>query len=69
VQTSDDYNFIGVGSDQYLDKIYFDATIQVFNAQSSVIDIKVASQMPSDDTSQMEFKVKLKKTRVDATGE
>jgi hypothetical protein len=69
VQTSDDYNFIGVGSDLYLDKIYFDATIQVFNAQSSVIDIEVASQMPSDDTSQIEFKVKLKKTRVDATGE
>lgn len=69
VQVSDDYDFIGVGNDQYLDRIYFDAILQTFNGSPSVIDVEVSSQMPSDDISQMEFKVKLKKTTVDATGE
>lgn len=65
----DDHNFIGASGDTYLDKIYFDATIETFSGNPSVIDVKVANQMPSDDNSQMEFKVKLKKTIVDATGE
>lgn len=69
VLIDDDHNFIGAGGDQYLDKIYFDATIQTFSGNPSVLDIEASSQMPGDDNSQMEFKVKLKKTLVDATGE
>ena len=69
VLVDDDHNFIGAGGDQYLDKIYFDAIIQTFSGNPSVIDVRVSSQMPSDDNSQIEFKVKLKKTIVDATGE
>lgn len=69
VLVDDDYNFIGAGGDLYLDKIYFDAIIQTFNGDPSVIDVRTSSQMPSDDNSQMEFKIKLKKTIVDAIGE
>jgi hypothetical protein len=69
VLVDDDHNFIGTNGDTYLDKIYFDAIIQAFSGDDSVIDVRVSSQMPSDDNSQMEFKVKLKKTIVDATGE
>ena len=69
VLVDDDHNFIGAGGDQYLDKIYFDAIIQTFSGNPSVLDVRASSQMPSDDSSQMEFKVKLKKTLVDATGE
>ena len=69
VLVDDDHNFIGAGGDQYLDKIYFDAIIQTFSGDPSVIDVRASSQMPSDDNSQLEFKVKLKKTDVDATGE
>ena len=69
VLVDDDHNFIGTGGDQYLDKIYFDAIIQSFSGTASVIDVRASSQMPSDDNSQMEFKIKLKKTDVDAIGE
>ena len=69
VLVDDDHNFIGASGDQYLDTIYFDAIIQTFSGNPSVLDVRVSSQMPSDDNSQMEFKVKLKKTIVDATGE
>jgi len=69
VLVDDDHNFIGAGGDQYLDKIYFDAIIQTFSGNPSVLDVRASSQMPSDDSSQIEFKIKLKKTIVDATGE
>lgn len=69
VLVDDDHNFIGAGGDQYLDKVYFDAIIQTFSGNPSVLDIRASSQMPSDDNSQMEFKIKIKKTLVDATGE
>ena len=69
VLVDDDYNFIGTAGDTYLDKIYFDATIETFNGDESVIDVKISNQMPSDDQSQMEFSVKLKKTTIDAIGE
>lgn len=69
VLVDDEYSFIGAGADLYLDLIYFDATILTFSGNPSVIDVKVANQMPSDDNSQMEFTVKLKKTNIDATGE
>ena len=69
VLVDDDYNFIGASGDTYLDKIYFDAIVQAFSGEDSVIDVRASSQMPSDDNSQMEFKVKLKKTIVDVTGE
>ena len=69
VLVDDDHNFIGAGGDQYLDMIYFDAIIQTFSGNPSVLDVRASSQMPSDDNSQMEFKVKLKKTIIDATGE
>lgn len=69
VGLEDEHTFIGVSGETYLDKIYFDATLQTFNGEVSVIDVKVASQMPSDDISQIEYKVKLKKTDIDATGE
>jgi hypothetical protein len=69
VLVDDDYNFNGASADLYLDKIYFDATIQTFNGEPSVVDVLVSSQMPSDDSSQMEFRVKHKKTNIDAIGE
>lgn len=69
VLVDDDHNFIGQSGDTYLDKIYFDAIIQSFSGDASVIDVRVSSQMPSDDNSQIEFKIKLKKTDIDATGE
>jgi len=69
VAVSDEHTFIGAGSDLYLDKIYFDATLETFFGEVSVIDVKISNQMPSDDASQIEYKVKLKKTRIDASGE
>ena len=69
VLVDDDYSFIGQSNDLYLDKIYFDAIIQSFNGDPSVIDVRVSNQMPGDDNSDIEFKVKLKKTIIDATGE
>ena len=33
------------------------------------IDVNIGSNMPSDDISQIEFKVTLSKTNIDATGE
>ena len=69
VQVDDEYSFNGQSGDTYLDKIYFDATIETFAGEPSVIDVYVASQMPGDDNSQMEFFTKLKKTAIDASGE
>lgn len=69
VLVDDEYSFIGQSADLYLDKIYFDAIIQSFNGEPSVLDVRVSNQMPSDDNSDIEFKIKLKKTIIDATGE
>jgi len=39
------------------------------NGFDETIDVNIGSTMPSDDISQIEFKVTLNKTKIDATGE
>ncbi len=67
VSDSQDYT----GTSAYEDDIAFDALIQDADADTTndTLDIRVGSNMPSDDVSQIEFKVNLRKTIVDATGE
>ena len=69
VAVSDAYDYIGTGS--YEDAISFFAYIQDANADTvdETIDIMYRSTMPSDDISQLEFKIKNRKTTLDATGE
>ena len=66
---SDSQNYTGTTT--YEDDISFDALIQDADADSinDTIDVRIGSNMPSDDSSQIEFKVNLRKTIVDATGE
>jgi len=66
---SDDYNY--TGSTAYADDISFAVLIQDAdgNGFDETIDVNIGSTMPSDDISQIEFKVTLNKTKIDATGE
>lgn len=66
---ADDYDYIGTSS--YETAISFSTAVhnsELDNAYGT-IDILVASTMPSDDQSQLEFKIKNRKTTIDATGE
>ena len=53
------------------DDISFNVLIQDADADTldETIDVNIGSNMPSDDISQIEFKVTLSKTNIDATGE
>jgi hypothetical protein len=66
---SDNQNYTGTTA--YEDDISFDALIQDADGDTidDTLDIRIGSSMPSDDVSQIEFKVNLRKTIVDATGE
>jgi hypothetical protein len=69
VTISDAYDYIGTAA--YEDAIAFSALI--FDADNDTIDetvdILISSVMPNDDLSQIEFRIKNRKTTVDATGE
>ena len=69
VAISDTYDYTGTLA--YEDDISFDAIIQDADGDTidDTLDIRIGSSMPSDDISQIEFKIKLRKTTVDATGE
>lgn len=66
---SDSYDYIGESS--YEDAIAFSALIQDADGDTvdETIDVLVSSTMPSDDQTQLEFKIKNRKTTIDATGE
>ena len=66
---SDLYDYTGASA--YEDAISFSALIQDANsdAVNETIDVLVTSTMPVDDLSQLEFKIKNRKTTIDATGE
>ena len=65
----DSHNYTGVQA--YEDDISFNVLIQDADADTidETIDVNIGSNMPSDDLSQIEFKVTLSKTNIDATGE
>ena len=65
----DSHNYTGVQA--YEDDISFNVLIQDADADTldETIDVNIGSNMPSDDISQIEFKVTLSKTNIDATGE
>lgn len=66
---ADSYDY--VGDTTYEDSISFSALIQDVNADTDyeTLDVNIASVMPSDDISQIEFKINCNKSNVDATGE
>jgi hypothetical protein len=65
----DSHNYTGTAA--YEDDISFTILIQDVDgdAINDTIDVNIGSNMPVDDLSQIEFKVNLRKTIVDATGE
>jgi hypothetical protein len=71
LSVSDTYDYSGAAA--YESKIKFSALVQDASSPSDgvneTIDIMYASEMPVDDLSQLEFKIKNRKTTVDATGE
>ena len=66
---SDEYNYTGTTA--YEDDISFNVLIQDADGGGvdETLDILIGSNMPNDDLSQIEFKVNLRKTIIDATGE
>jgi hypothetical protein len=66
---ADDYDYAGLTA--YENAITFSALIQDADNDTvnETIDVLIASTMPGDDLSQLEFKIKNRKTIVDATGE
>ena len=66
---TDSYDYIGTST--YESAITFSALIQDADSDTidESIDILVASDMPGDDLSQLQFKIKNRKTIIDATGE
>jgi hypothetical protein len=66
---NDSHNYTGVQA--YEDDISFNVLVQDADADTidETIDVNIGSNMPSDDVSQIEFKVTLSKTNIDATGE
>ena len=69
VTVSDNYDFIGTSS--YEDAISFGALIQDADGDTvdETVDVLIASTMPSDDQSTIEFKIKNRKSTIDAAGE
>ena len=69
VTVSDSFDYTGLVA--YEDVIKFSALVQDANGDSvkESIDVLVASAMPGDDLSQLEFKIRNRKTIIDATGE
>ena len=69
VTVSDSYDFIGTAS--YEDAISFGALIQDADGDTvdETVDVLIASTMPSDDQSTIEFKIKNRKSTIDAAGE
>ena len=69
VSISDSYDYTGATA--YEDAINF--SVLVFDAdgdtEDETIDVLVESNMPVDDLTQLEFKIKNRKTTIDATGE
>ena len=65
----DSHNYTGTAA--YEDDISFTVLIQDVDgdATNDTLDVNIGSSMPGDDLSQIEFKVNLRKTIVDATGE
>ena len=69
VTVSDTYDYIGTSA--YEDAISFDALIQDADGDTvdETVDVLIASTMPSDDQSTIEFKIKNRKSTIDAAGE
>ena len=69
VTVSDNYDFIGTSS--YEDAISFGALIQDADGDTvdETVDVLIASTMPSDDQSTIEFKIRNRKSTIDAAGE
>ena len=69
VSVSDSYDYTGTSA--YEDAISFAALIQDSgnDGTNETIDIMYGSVMPADDLSQIEFKIRNRKTTIDATGE
>lgn len=69
VTVSDAYDYIGTTA--YEDAISFSALIQDADgdAENETIDVLLSSTMPVDDLTQLEFKIRNRKTTIDATGE
>ena len=66
---SDEYDFTGTAA--YEDSIGFGVRVTDVDADSTpeTIDVLVSSSMPSDDVSVMQYKINLRKSTIDATGE
>jgi len=69
VSISDLYDYNGATA--YEDAINFSALIQDADGDTvnDTIDVLLSSTMPVDDQTQLEFKIKNRKTTIDATGE
>jgi len=69
VSVSDAYDYMGASA--YETVINFTALVQDADgdAENESIDVLIASAMPADDLSQLEFKIRNRKTTIDATGE
>ena len=69
VTLSDSFDYTGLVA--YQDVIKFSALVQDADSDATQdsIDVLVASAMPGDDLSQLEFKIRNRKTIIDATGE
>ena len=69
VTVSDTYDYIGVTA--YEDAIQFSATVSDVGADAvlETINVLLESNMPNDDLTQLEFKIRNRKTIIDAIGE
>jgi hypothetical protein len=69
VSVSDSYDYTGASA--YEDAISFSALVQDADGDTvnESIDVLLASTMPNDDLTQLEFKIRNRKTTIDATGE
>ena len=69
VTVSDNYDYIGTSA--YEDAISFGALIQDADGDTvdETVDVLIASTMPSDDQSTIEFKIRNRKSTIDAAGE
>ena len=69
VTVSDSYDYIGTTA--YEDAIAFSALVQDADGdtENETIDVLLSSTMPVDDLTQLEFKIRNRKTTIDATGE
>ncbi len=69
ITVSDAYDYIGVST--YETSIAFSALVQDADGDTvnETIDILLSSTMPVDDLTQLEFKIRNRKTTIDATGE